>query len=101
MIQQLTDADGRYIPLDTCELYKDDGTVVEVAGFSYMPRSGVWVVASYKENDGVFPCNLHLYDPTDDDEIDEFFEALNRIVENEKFRRVLNERFAELRERCE
>ena len=100
MIQQLTDADGRYIPLDTCELYKDDGTVVEVAGFSYMPRSGVWVVANCK-GDGVFPRNLHLNDPTDDDEIDEFFKALNRIVENEKFRRVLNERFDELRERCE
>ncbi len=100
MIQSPTDADGRYIPLDTCELYDDDGTVVEVVEFSYVPRSGAWFVVNLK-GESVFLHNLHINDPTDDDEIDDFFKALNVIVENEKFRRVLHERFDELRERCE
>ena len=41
MIQPLKDADGNYIPLDTWELYKDDGTVVDITGFSYVTRVGV------------------------------------------------------------
>ena len=36
MIQPLKDMDGNYIPLDTIELYDDDGTAVGLAGFFYV-----------------------------------------------------------------
>lgn len=100
MIQPLKDKDGNYIPLDTWELYEDDGTVVEITGFSYVTRVGVWVASTWSAKT-VSPNKLHLNNPADKKDIDELVKALTEIVENEKFRRVLKNRFAELKERCE
>ena len=101
MINPLKDKDGNYIPLNTSELYEDDGTVFDIAGFSYIPRLGVWVISSTK-NDCVpySPSEFHLNKPADDADIDELFKALESIVENDKFRNLLKNHFAELKERC-
>ena len=99
MIQQLKDKDGNYIPLDTLELYEDDGTVFDVTGFSYIPRLGIWV-ASTTDGKPYYPSEFHLNKPADDDDIDELFKALESIVDNDKFRNLLKNRFAELKERC-
>ncbi len=100
MIQPLKDMDGNYIPLDTCELYDDDGTVVDICGFFYASRVGLWS-ASTVDDAILFPDQYHLNNPTVKKDIDEFFKALEAIVENEKFRNLLKNHFAELKERCE
>lgn len=99
MITPLKDKDGNYIPLDTWELYEDDGTVVYITGFSYVTRVGVWCASDF---DGavLHPQQLHLNKPTKDDDLDELLKALTEIVENDKFRNILENRFAELKERC-
>lgn len=100
MIQPLKDKDGNYIPLDTIELYDDDGTAVGLVGFFYVSRVGVWS-ASAVDGKTLFPDQYHLNNPTVKKDIDEFFKALEAIVENEKFRNLLKNHFAELKERCE
>lgn len=99
MINPLKDKDGNYIPLDTLTLYEDDGTVFDVAGFSYIPRLGIWIAAT---GDGkpYSPSEFHLNKPADDADIDELFKALEAIVENDKFRDLLKNHLAELKERC-
>ncbi len=100
MIQPLKDADGNYIPLDTCELYEDDGTVVDITGFCYVPRVGVWVASTWSA-ETVSPNKLHLNNLAEEKDIDGLLKALTEIVENKKFRNILENRFAELKERCE
>lgn len=100
MIQPLKDKDGNYIPLDTIELYDDDGTAVGLAGFFYVSRVGVWS-ASTVDGKTLFPNQYHLNNPTEEKDIDELLKALTEIVENKKFRNILENRFAELKERCE
>lgn len=65
-----------------------------------MTRVGVWVASTWSAKT-VSPNKLHLNNPADKKDIDELVKALTEIVENEKFRRVLKNRFAELKERCE
>jgi hypothetical protein len=100
MIQPLKDMDGNYIPLDTIELYDDDGTAVGLAGFFYVSRVGVWS-ASTVDGKTLFPNLYHLNNPTEEKDIDELLKALAEIVENDKFRNLLKNHFAELKERCE
>lgn len=99
MIQPLKDKDGNYIPLDTIMLYDDDGTVVNLAGFFYVSRVGLWY-ASTVGGETLFPDQYHLNNPAEKKDIDELFNALEAIVENDKFRNLLKNRFAELKERC-
>ena len=100
MIQPLKDMDGNYIPLDTVMLYDDDGTVVNITGFSYASRIGLWF-ATTVEGATLFPDQYHLNNPAIKKDIDELFKALEAIVENDKFRNLLKNHFAELKERCE
>lgn len=100
MIQPLKDMDGNYIPLDTMMLYDDDGTVVGLTGFSYASRTGLWF-ATTVDGATLFPDQYHLNNPTEEKDIDELLKALTEIVENKKFRNILENRFAELKERCE
>lgn len=100
MIQPLKDFDGNYIPLDTIRLYDDDGTVVNITGFSYASRIGLWF-ATTVDGASLFPDQYHLNNPAEKKDIDELFKALEAIVENDKFRNLLKNRFAELKERCE
>lgn len=100
MIQPLKDMDGNYIPLDTIALYDDDGTVVGLTGFSYASRIGLWF-ATTVDGATLFPDQYHLNNPTEEKDIDELLKALTEIVENKKFRNILENRFAELKERCE
>lgn len=97
MIQPLKDADGNYIPLDTWELYKDDGTVVDITGFSYVTRVGVWSASDFSGNI-LNPCQLHLNKPSDD--MDELVRAFDEIAKSDEFRTRLENAFAELKERC-
>lgn len=99
MINPLKDKDGNYIPLDTVELYEDDGTAFDIAGFVYTPRLGIWVVET---DDGkpYSPSEFHLKKPADGTGIDELFKELEAIVENDKSLDLLKNRFAELRKRC-
>ena len=97
MIQPLKDMDGNYIPLDTIELYDDDGTAVGLAGFFYVSRVGVWS-ASTVDGKTLFPNLYHLNNPTEEKDIDELLKALAEIVENDN---LLKNHFAELKERCE
>ena len=48
----------------------------------------------------VSPNKLHLNNPAKEKDIDELFKALTEIVENDKFRNILENRFDELKERC-
>lgn len=100
MIQPLKDMDGNYIPLDTIRLYDDDGTVVNITGFYYASRIGLWF-ATTVDSATLFPDQYHLNNPAEKKDIDELFKALEEIVENDKFRNLLKNRFAELKERCE
>lgn len=100
MIQPLKDMDGNYIPLDTYKLYEDDGTVVWLTGFSYASRIGLWF-ATTVDGATLFPEQCHLNNPTEEKDIDELVKALTEIIENDKFRNILKNRFAELKERCE
>lgn len=97
MIQPLKDADGNYIPLDTWELYKDDGTVVEITGFSYVTRVGVWFASDLYGNTAS-PRDLHLNKPGDD--MDKLVRAFDEIAKSDEFRTRLENAFAELKERC-
>lgn len=97
MIQPLKDADGNYIPLDTWELYKDDGTVVEITGFSYVTRVGVWSASDFDCNI-LNPRQLHLNKPGDD--MDKLVRAFDEIAKSDEFRTRLENAFAELKERC-
>lgn len=98
MIQPLKDKDGNYIPLDTVMLYDDDGTVVNITGFSYASRIGLWF-ATTVDGASLFPDQYHLNNPTEEKDIDELFKALEAIAENDRFRNLLKNRFAELKER--
>lgn len=100
MIQPLKDMDVNYIPLDTVMLYDDDGTVVNITGFSYASRIGLWF-ATTVDGASLLPNQYHLNNPTEEKDIDELLKALTEIVENKKFRNILENRFAELKERCE
>lgn len=100
MIQPLKDMDGNYIPLDTAMLYDDDGTVVNITGFSYASRIGLWF-ATTVDGASLFPDQYHLNNPTEKKDIDELFKAFEAIIENDKFRNLLKNHFAELKERCE
>lgn len=100
MIQPLKDMDGNYIPLDTVMLYDDDGTVVNITGFSYASRIGLWF-ATTVDGASLFPDQYHLNNPTEKKDIDELFKAFEAIVENDKFHNLLKNHFAELKERCE
>lgn len=62
MIQPLKDIDGNYIPLDTVMLYDDDGTVVNITGFSYASRIGLWF-ATTVDGATLFPDQYHLNNP--------------------------------------
>lgn len=97
MIQPLKDKDGNYIPLDTCELYDDDGTVVDICGFFYASRVGLWS-ASTVDNATMFPDQYHLNKPGDD--MDKLVRAFDEIVKSDEFRTRLENAFAELKERC-
>lgn len=100
MIQPLKDMDGNYIPLDTIRLYDNDGTVVNITGFYYASRIGLWF-ATTVDGASLFTDQYHLNNPAEKKDIDELFKALEAIVENDKFRNLLKNRFAELKERCE
>lgn len=100
MIQPLKDIDGNYIPLDTIMLYDDDGTVVNITGFSFASRIGLWFAFTV-DWESLSPDQYHLNNPVEKKYIDELFKALEAIVENDKFRNLLKNRFAELKERCE
>lgn len=100
MIARLKDFDGNYIPLDTIRLYDDDGTVVNIAGFSYASRIGLWF-ATTVDGASLFPNQYHLNNPAEKKDIEELFKALEAIVENDKFRNLLKNHFSELKERCE
>lgn len=100
MIAPLKYFDGNHIPLDTIRLYDDDGTVVNITGFSYASRIGLWF-ATTVDSATLFPDQYHLNNPAEKKDIDELFKALEAIVENDKFRNLLKNRFAELKERCE
>lgn len=100
MIQPLKDIDGNYIQLDTIMLYDDGGTVVNITGFSYASRIGLWFAFDV-DGKSLSPDQYHLNNPAEKKDIDELFKALEAIVENDKFRNLLKNRFAELKERCE
>lgn len=100
MIQPLKDMDGNCILLDTVMLYDDDGTVVNITGFSYASRIGLWFAATV-DGASLFPDQYHLNNPTEKKDIDELFKALEAIIENDKFRNLLKNHYAELKERCE
>lgn len=76
MIQPLKDADGNYIPLDTWELYEDDGTAVDITGFAYVTRVGVWSASDFDGNI-LNPRQLHLNKPSDG--MDGWSERLTRL----------------------
>lgn len=97
MIQPLKDADGNYIPLDTWELYEDDGTVVDITGFSYVTRVGVWSASDFSGNI-LYPRQLHLNKPGDD--MDKLVRAFDEIAKSDEFHTRLENAFAELKERC-
>lgn len=67
MIRLPKDAEGREIPLDTSELFLDDGTKVSVKGFEYKYRSsdsfGAWFVKP-SEYLNLNTSDVHL-DPPD------------------------------------
>ena len=97
MIQPLKDADGNYIPLDTWWLYKDDGTAVDITGFSYVTRVGVWSALDFGGNI-LNPLQLHLNKPSDG--MDELVRAFDEIAKSDEFRTRLENALAELKERC-
>lgn len=67
MIRLPKDAEGREIPLDTSELFLDDGTKVSVKGFEYKYRNsdsfGTWFVKP-SEYLNLNTSDVHL-DPPD------------------------------------
>lgn len=98
MIQPLKDADGNYIPLDTWELYEDDGTAVDITGFAYVTRVGVWSASDFDGNI-LNPRQLHLNKPSNG--MDELVRAFDEIAKSDEFRTRLKNAFTELKERCE
>lgn len=97
MIQPLKDFDGNYIPLDTIRLYDDDGTVVNITGFSYASRIGLWF-ATTVDGASLFPDQYHLNKPGND--MDELVRAFDEIAKSDEFRTRLENAFTELKERC-
>lgn len=97
MITPLKDMDGNYIPLDTIRLYDDDGTVVNITGFSYASRVGLWF-ATTVDGASLFPDQHHLNKPGDD--MDKLVRAFDEIAKSDEFRTRLENAFAELKERC-
>lgn len=97
MIQPLKDFDGNYIPLDTVMLYDDDGTVVNIAGFSYASRIGLWFATAI-DGASLFPDQYHLNKPGDD--MDNLVREFDEIVQSDEFRTRLWNAFTELKERC-
>lgn len=98
MIQPLKDMDGNYIPLDTIGLYDDDGTLVNITGFFYTSRVGLWF-ATTVDNATLFPNQYHLNKPGDD--MDKLVRAFDEIAKSDEFRTRLENAFTELKESCE